>query len=96
METAEAARPTTVDPDDLAELLPDWRRRLRATNRAVSTVRRYEQDARTFLTFLPANGMPTQASALTREHLGALRRRRAEPTPPPRRAIVKTCGSRSF
>lgn len=69
METAEVVRPTTMDPGDLAELLPDWRRHLRATNHAASTVRRYEKDARTFLTFLTANGMPTQASALTREHL---------------------------
>ena len=69
MEIAEAARPTAMDPGDLAELLPDWRRHLRATNRAASTVRRYEKDARSFLAFLTANGMPTQASALTREHL---------------------------
>lgn len=62
-------RPDTVDVGDLSELLPDWRRHLKATNRAASTVRRYEKDARAFLAFLADNGMPTQADALTHEHL---------------------------
>lgn len=62
-------RPATVDVGDLSELLPDWRRHLRAANRAESTVRRYEKDARTFLAFLTAHGMPTRADSITREHL---------------------------
>lgn len=62
-------RPATVDVGDLSELLPDWRRHLRAANRAESTVRRYEKDARTFLAFLTEHGMPTRTNSITREHL---------------------------
>jgi len=69
MESTAPSRSTTVDFGDLSELLPDWRRHLRAANRAESTVRRYEKDARTFLTFLAERGMPTRADAITREHL---------------------------
>ncbi|MGI8798566.1 MAG: tyrosine-type recombinase/integrase [Pseudonocardia sp.] len=58
-----------VDFGDLAELLPDWRRHLRAANRAESTVQRYEKDARRLLSFLRETGMPTRATAITREHL---------------------------
>jgi site-specific recombinase XerD len=60
---------TTVDIGDLSELLPDWRRHLRAANRAESTVRRYEKDARSLLAFLAEHRMPTRADAITREHL---------------------------
>lgn len=69
METTALSRPEKVDVGDLSELLPDWRRHLRAANRATSTVRRYEKDARAFLAFLTDNGMPTRADAITREHL---------------------------
>lgn len=69
MDTTALSRPEKVDAGDLSELLPDWRRHLRATNRAASTVRRYEKDARAFLAFLVDNGMPTRADAITREHL---------------------------
>lgn len=40
-------RLTTADVGDYSELFPDWRRHLRAANRAASTVRRYEKDTRT-------------------------------------------------
>lgn len=69
MDAPATLRPATVDVGDLSELLPDWRRHLRAANRAESTVRRYEKDARAFLAFLASNGMPTRADAITREHL---------------------------
>ena len=52
MDVPAPARPATVDVGGLSELLPDWRRHLRAANRAESTVRRYEKDARSPLTFL--------------------------------------------
>jgi site-specific recombinase XerD len=69
MDVPAPARPATVDVGDLSELLPDWRRHLRAANRAESTVRRYEKDARSLLAFLTENGMPTRAESITREHL---------------------------
>lgn len=69
MDVSAAARSTTVDVGDLSELLPDWRRHLRAANRAESTVRRYEKDARSLLAFLTEKGMPTRAEAIAREHL---------------------------
>lgn len=54
------SQPSTVDVGDLSELLPDWRRHLRAAHRATSTVRRYEKDAQAFLTFthLPGHAHP--------------------------------------
>jgi site-specific recombinase XerD len=55
--------------DDLRTLLPDFRRHLRATNKAPSTITVYTRDAEGLACFLLANGMPTAASALTREHL---------------------------
>ncbi|MGH7745379.1 MAG: tyrosine-type recombinase/integrase [Candidatus Dormibacteria bacterium] len=69
MDSMAPPRPATVDVGDLSGLLPDWRRHLRAANRAASTVRRYEKDARAFLSFLTERGMPTRADAVTREHL---------------------------
>jgi hypothetical protein len=58
MDVPAPARPATVDVGDLSELLPDWRRHLRAANRAESTVRRYEKDARSLLAFLTEKGCP--------------------------------------
>lgn len=58
-----------MDVGDLSELFPDWRRHLRVANRAESTVRRYEKDARTFLAFLTGQGIPARADSITREHL---------------------------
>jgi hypothetical protein len=54
MDVSAPARPATVDVGDLSELLPDWRRHLRAE----STVRRYEKDARSLLAFLTEKGCP--------------------------------------
>lgn len=55
--------------DDLRELLPDWRRHLRARNKAPSTITGYERAAREFLAFLVQQGMPTTASGIGREHI---------------------------
>jgi site-specific recombinase XerD len=55
--------------DDLATLLPDWQISLRAHNRRPGTISGYLQVARSFHAFLAANGMPTRASAITREHV---------------------------
>ncbi len=55
--------------DDLAELLPDWTRHLRATNRAPSTIASYLRVGTAFLSYLREAGMPTTASAVSREHV---------------------------
>jgi site-specific recombinase XerD len=57
--------------DDLEELLPDFRRHLRATNKAPSTIASYMLVGETFLAYLKANGMPTTAQSVTREHVEA-------------------------
>lgn len=58
-----------VPLDDLRELLPDWKRHLRAANKAPSTITSYLLIAQEFLAFLLDSGMPTSASAITREHI---------------------------
>lgn len=55
--------------DDLRELLPDWQRHLRATNKAPSTISSYLRVAEEFVAFLLESGMPTSASAISREHI---------------------------
>jgi site-specific recombinase XerD len=65
--------PTTkldaVSLDDLRELLPDWRRHLRAANKAPNTISSYLRVAEEFVAFLLESGMPTGASAIKREHV---------------------------
>lgn len=56
---------------ELAALLPDWARHLRAVNLAPSTIERYQTDARMLLDYLIEHGMPTRADAVTRDHLEA-------------------------
>lgn len=58
-----------VPLDDLRELLPDWERHLRATNKASSTITSYLRVAGEFVDYLISAGMPTAASAVTREHI---------------------------
>lgn len=60
---------TTVGLDDLAELLPDWRRHLRAKNRAPATIASYQRVGQTFLDYLLERGMPTTAGGIAREHV---------------------------
>lgn len=65
------AAPSARTPGDLATLLPSWERSLRAENKSPSTITIYTSGASQFLTFLRAAGMPTEASAVRREHVEA-------------------------
>lgn len=58
-----------ADIDDLRTLLPDFRRHLKATNKAPNTINLYLRDGETLIEFLRSAGMPTTVSAITREHL---------------------------
>jgi site-specific recombinase XerD len=57
--------------DDLSVLLPDWRVHLRARNRAPSTIASYLVVGESLLAYLTEHGMPTAATAITRDHLEA-------------------------
>ena len=57
--------------DDLALLLPDWRTHLRARNVAPSTVLSYLKVGANLIDYLRAQGMPTSATGIHREHLEA-------------------------
>ena len=57
--------------DDLSVLLPDWRRHLRASNRAPLTIESYLKAGKELLDFLQAAGMPTAVHDVTREHIEA-------------------------
>jgi site-specific recombinase XerD len=61
----------TVIADDLVDLLPDWQVHLRAKNRRPQTIASYLVVGRTFCDYLTARGMPTGASAVTRDHVEA-------------------------
>ena len=62
---------TALTLDDIRTLLPDFRRHLRAKNRAPGTVDSYEISARFLTDYLLAQGMPTGVGSVTREHLEA-------------------------
>src|SRR5688500_12360508 len=66
---AETTSTAALAPDSLAALLPDWRIHLRAKGLALSTIKSYLKVGQTFLDFLKAQGMPTAASAITRDHI---------------------------
>lgn len=55
--------------DDLRVLLPDWRVHLRARNLAASTITSYLKVAENLLAYLVAQGMPTTAEGIAREHI---------------------------
>lgn len=57
--------------DDLEQLLLDWRRHLRATNKAPSTILSYLNVGRALLDYLREHGMPTTATGVAREHIEA-------------------------
>lgn len=61
--------PWAVEVDDLAALIPDWLRSLRAQNKAKATIESYSQSASQFLAFLQRSGMPTRVSHIRREHV---------------------------
>src|SRR5690625_4552638 len=56
-----------VEP--LTDLLDDWRIHLRAKGRQPATVESYLGVARAFVDYLTANGMPTTAVGIHREHV---------------------------
>ncbi len=60
---------TSVSPGDLTALIPDWKRSLRAENKAANTLEAYGAAADQFVAFLHLQGMPTDATKLTREHV---------------------------
>jgi site-specific recombinase XerD len=60
---------STLKVGDLATLVPDWLRSLRAENKSPNTLAAYSAAAEQFLAFLQESGMPTQAAQITREHV---------------------------
>ncbi len=66
-ESSPEARPFAFD--DLRVLLPDWRRHLRASNKAPLTIDSYLSAGNGLLDFLTGTGMPTAVHDLTREHI---------------------------
>lgn len=61
----------TRAPNDIVELLPEWRISLEATNRSPRTVELYVRGVTMFEAFCRRQGMPTAADAIAREHLEA-------------------------
>lgn len=55
--------------DDIRTLLPDWRRHLKAKNRTAATIASYLTVGEALAVWLTAQGMPTNVSAVKREHL---------------------------
>ncbi len=65
-------RPAQALPvDDLATLLPDWGRHLRARNRSPATIASYQRCGQALLDYLREKGMPTAAGSVRREHVEA-------------------------
>lgn len=69
--TAREKEPRPDAFDDLSVLLPDWRRHLRASNKAPLTIESYLKAGEGLLEFLTATGMPTAVHDVTREHVEA-------------------------
>ncbi|MDH6131721.1 site-specific recombinase XerD [Kitasatospora sp. MAA4] len=63
------AAPADLDPGDIRILLPDFRRHLRARNKAPSTIASYVTIGETFAAYLTSTGMPLHADAIAREHI---------------------------
>jgi site-specific recombinase XerD len=57
--------------DQLAVLTESWLRHLRAANLSPKTIRNYEGAARQLIAYLSAQGMPTKAPSIRREHVEA-------------------------
>lgn len=68
---AGSGQPRPVAFDDLSVLLPDWRRHLRASNRAPLTIESYLKAGQGLYDFLGGAGMPTPVHLVTREHIEA-------------------------
>jgi site-specific recombinase XerD len=54
---------------DLAPLLADWARHLKARNLSPKTIASYRQTGEAFRDYLATKGMPTEAGSITREHI---------------------------
>lgn len=64
-----ATTDTQMSVGDLRLLIPDFERSLRAGNKAAKTVKIYGEAARGMVEFFLANGMPTDAAKVRREHV---------------------------
>jgi site-specific recombinase XerD len=62
---------TAASVGDLGTLIPIFLRSLRAQNKSPKTIQVYGESANQFVRFLKDQGMPTLASAVTREHVEA-------------------------
>lgn len=69
--TAADDRSAPLAMDDLRELLPDFRRHLKAKNRAENTINSYSQVAEDFISYLIEKHLPTVAPDITDKHLEA-------------------------
>jgi site-specific recombinase XerD len=56
---------------DLATLVPDFDRHLKAENKSPKTIKSYVDAAKQFTAFLSQKGMPTQVAKIGREHVEA-------------------------
>jgi site-specific recombinase XerD len=63
------ATDTTISVGDLRALVPDFERSLRAANKSPKTIKIYGEAARSMIDFFVANGMPTDAAKVKREHV---------------------------
>ncbi len=66
-----ASELTTTSLTSIEALLPSWRRSLRAENKSPKTIESYLSSAEQLATFLAERGMPTEVSAIRREHVEA-------------------------
>ncbi|MDP9394625.1 MAG: tyrosine-type recombinase/integrase [Actinomycetota bacterium] len=64
-------RAQALPVDDLAVLLPDWGRHLRARNRSPATIASYQRCGRALLDYLVAAGMTTTVTRIRRGHVEA-------------------------
>lgn len=62
---------SVVAPNDIAELLPEFRIMLQATNRSSATIAAYMAGVEALRRFLVEAGMPTAVDAIAREHVEA-------------------------
>jgi site-specific recombinase XerD len=58
-------------PNDIAELEPEFKIMLQATNRSARTIGAYMAGVDAFRAFLVERGMPTAVDAVAREHVEA-------------------------
>jgi site-specific recombinase XerD len=61
----------TATPNDIAELEPEFRVMLQATNRSPATIAAYMAGVNALRSFLVERGMPTAVDAVAREHVEA-------------------------